>query len=48
MVCSKNQPKAFVPTRADVAETLMREHLDLLSQRYLRELRREAFVDVRV
>ena len=49
MVCSKTQPKAAVaPTRDDVAESLMRARLDMLAQRYLRDLRRAAFVDVRV
>jgi peptidyl-prolyl cis-trans isomerase SurA len=48
MVCSKTQPKAVVPTRDDVAESLMRARLDILAQRYLRDLRRAAYVDVRV
>jgi peptidyl-prolyl cis-trans isomerase SurA len=49
MVCSKTQPKAAAaPTRDDVAESLMRARLDMLAQRYLRDLRRAAFVDVRV
>jgi peptidyl-prolyl cis-trans isomerase SurA len=48
MVCNKAQPKPVVPTRDDVAESLMRERLDIQAQRYLRDLRRVAFVDVRV
>ncbi len=48
MVCSKSQAKTVVPTRDDVAESLMRGRLDMLAQRYLRNLRRAAFVDVRV
>lgn len=48
MVCDKSVPKSVVPTRDDVAETLMRERLDTLARRYLRDLRRAAFVDVRV
>lgn len=48
MVCSKNQPKAAATTREDVAESLMRGRVDMLAQRYLRDLRRVAFVDVRV
>ncbi len=48
MVCSKNQEKTVVPTRDDVAESLMRGRVDMLAQRYLRDLRRAAFVDVRV
>jgi peptidyl-prolyl cis-trans isomerase SurA len=48
MVCGKTQAKPVVPTREDVAENLMRDRLDMLAQRYLRDLRRAAFVDVRV
>jgi peptidyl-prolyl cis-trans isomerase SurA len=48
MVCNRTQPKALVPTREAVAESLMRDRLDMLAQRYLRDLRRAAFVDVRV
>jgi peptidyl-prolyl cis-trans isomerase SurA len=52
MVCSKTAPgqaqPAAAPTREEVAETLMRQRLDILARRYLRDLRRAAFVDVRV
>jgi peptidyl-prolyl cis-trans isomerase SurA len=48
MVCSKAQPKTGVPTREEIAESLMRERVDIMTQRYLRDLRRVAFVDVRV
>jgi len=37
-----------VPTREEIAETLMRQRLDTLARRYMRDLRRTAFVDVRV
>jgi peptidyl-prolyl cis-trans isomerase SurA len=48
MVCGKTVPKAVVATREEVGESLMRDRLDMFSQRYLRDLRRTAFVDVRV
>jgi peptidyl-prolyl cis-trans isomerase SurA len=49
MVCEKGAPAAAtVPTREEIAETLMRQRLDTLAQRYMRDLRRAAFVDVRV
>ena len=35
-------------TREEIAETLMRQRLDTVSRRYLRDLRRNAYVDVRV
>jgi peptidyl-prolyl cis-trans isomerase SurA len=49
MMCEKMASSApTVPTRDEVAETLMRERLDTLARRYMRDLRRTAFVDVRV
>jgi peptidyl-prolyl cis-trans isomerase SurA len=37
-----------VPTREEVTEALMRQRLDTLARRYIRDLRRTAFVDVRL
>lgn len=49
MVCDRQAPPAAsLPDRAAVRERLMREKLDLLARRYLRDLRRAAFLDVRV
>jgi peptidyl-prolyl cis-trans isomerase SurA len=48
MICSKTQPKTGVPSREEVGESLMRERVDIMAQRYLRDLRRVAYVDVRV
>jgi peptidyl-prolyl cis-trans isomerase SurA len=49
MMCEKAAPSApTIPSREDVAETLMRQRLDTLARRYMRDLRRTAFVDVRV
>ena len=50
MMCEKAAaPSApTVPSRDDIAETLMRQRLDTLARRYMRDLRRTAFVDVRV
>ena len=49
MVCEKSAPAAAtIPTRDEIAETLMRQRLDTLARRYMRDLRRTAFVDVRV
>ncbi|MGC2198922.1 MAG: peptidylprolyl isomerase [Stellaceae bacterium] len=49
MLCDKAAPSApTIPTREEVAETLMRQRLDTLARRYMRDLRRTAFVDVRV
>jgi len=48
MVCKKTEPKPTVATRDDVFESLMRERVDTLARRYMRDLRRSAYVDVRV
>ena len=50
MMCEKAAPPGppTVPTRDEIAETLMRQRLETLARRYMRDLRRTAFVDVRV
>jgi len=53
MVCGKDTPtaqpqKTGEPTREEVFETLIRQKLDTVSRRYIRDLRRGAYVDVRV
>lgn len=48
MVCKKTEPKPTVTTRDEVFESLMRERVDTLARRYMRDLRRSAYVDVRV
>lgn len=48
MVCDKSTPQAAPLTRPEVAESLMRQRLDSLARRYMEDLRRAAYVDVRV
>jgi peptidyl-prolyl cis-trans isomerase SurA len=49
MVCAKsNSSGGGAVTREDVTETLLRQRLDTVARRYLRDLRRNAYVDVRV
>jgi hypothetical protein len=50
MMCEKAAPPGppTVASRDDIAETLMRQRLETLARRYMRDLRRTAFVDVRV
>lgn len=48
MVCEKTAPKADLPSREQVAERLRRERLEILSRRYMRDLRSAAVVDLRV
>jgi len=47
MVCSRQEPSTGMPTRDQVAENLARARLDALARRYLLDLRRSAYVDIR-
>ena len=50
MLCSKQTQTATKaePTRDEVFDSLLRQKLDTVSRRYMRDLRRAAYVDVRV
>jgi peptidyl-prolyl cis-trans isomerase SurA len=48
MVCAKSGGGTGATTREDVIETLTRQRLDTIARRYMRDLRRAAYVDVRV
>lgn len=48
MVCGKNTGKATDVTRDEAAESLLKQRLDTLARRYMRDLRRNSYVDVRV
>jgi peptidyl-prolyl cis-trans isomerase SurA len=47
MVCGKSNGSGPI-TRQEVAESLLRRRLDTVARRYLHDLRRQAYVDVRV
>ena len=50
MVCSReeNVTKGGLPTRDAMRRSIEEERLDMLSRRYLRDLRRAAFIDFRL
>lgn len=52
MLCSKQTKQADkgggTPTRDEIFDSLLRDKLDTVSRQYLRDLRRAAYVDVRV
>jgi peptidyl-prolyl cis-trans isomerase SurA len=51
MLCSKptqTAAKSGEPTREEIFESLLRQKLDTVARRYLRDLRRVAYVDVRI
>jgi len=47
MVCGKSTGGGEA-SRQDVTESLIRQRLDTVAKRYLRDLRRNSYVDVRV
>lgn len=49
MVCGrKSAQDPVLPTRKEIADRLLNERLDLRAQRYMRDLRQAAFVDIRI
>ena len=48
MLCERKEPPSQIPTRDQLGNNLARARLDTLARRYLRDLRRNAFVDMRV
>ena len=47
MACAREDAPSGLPSAEDIEEGLMRQRVDLLARRYLRDLRRQAFVDIR-
>jgi len=47
MLCGRKDPEGGLPSRDQVENNLARERLDALARRYMRNLRRAAYIDVR-
>lgn len=47
-VCERDDAGAALPSRGDILNRIGSERMELLARRYLRDLRREAFIDVRL
>ena len=47
MLCARQEAPSNLPSSEDIADSLIRQRLDLLARRYLRDLRRQAVVDIR-
>jgi peptidyl-prolyl cis-trans isomerase SurA len=47
MVCSREEAGAILPTPDEVRERIVRQRIELASRRYLRDLRRTAYIDIR-
>jgi peptidyl-prolyl cis-trans isomerase SurA len=48
MLCGKSNSGVAGVTRDDIGETILRQRFDTLARRYLRDLRRSSYVDVRM
>jgi peptidyl-prolyl cis-trans isomerase SurA len=48
MICADGRSDAEAAERADLRRRLEQEQLELLAGRYLRDLRKDAFIDVRI
>ncbi|MSO77079.1 MAG: hypothetical protein EXQ87_09240 [Alphaproteobacteria bacterium] len=47
MVCERQEAASLLPSRDEVSRQLTQQRFDLMARRYMRDLRRAAFVDVR-
>lgn len=48
MLCERKEAPSPIPTRDELVNNLTRQRLETLSRRYLRDIRRTAYVDLRV
>ena len=48
MICKMIQPDTNLPDRDQIRNSLRMKRLDQVSRQYLRDLRRDAFVDIRI
>lgn len=48
VLCGRNDGKSGQPSREDIEQSIERERLDLMAQRRMRDLRRAAFVEIRI
>jgi len=47
MVCQRDEPQTTLPSREDIEQKLLRDRVTMLAQRYMRDLRRDAIVELR-
>jgi peptidyl-prolyl cis-trans isomerase SurA len=48
MVCERRDPEGMTPQREQIAQRLEQERIERLARRHLRDLRKQAFVEVRL
>ncbi len=47
VVCSRTNPASSIPTRTSVRNQLVEQRLDMMARRFIRDLRRDALVEMR-
>ena len=47
-ICNRDDAGAALPSREDILNRIGTERMELLARRYMRDLRREAFIDIRL
>jgi peptidyl-prolyl cis-trans isomerase SurA len=47
-LCGQTEPTGVLPSRDDIRTRLENEQIEILAQRYLRDLRRAAFIEIRI
>jgi peptidyl-prolyl cis-trans isomerase SurA len=48
MICERQDPPSTTPVRTDIADNIARQRFDIFARRYLRDLRRAAYIDLRL
>lgn len=48
MVCNRTEPKSTIPEHNQIADQIEFQRLNMLAQRYLRDLRRASHLDIRI
>ncbi len=48
MVCSKDEPPSSIPTEEQMHDRLVGQRVELMQRRLMRDLRRSAFIDIRL
>jgi peptidyl-prolyl cis-trans isomerase SurA len=48
MVCARTDPPNDIPGRDEISPRLRAQKLEILARRYLRDLRRDAFIETRI
>ena len=47
MICERKEPKPNIPSRDEIAESIWEQHVQSITRGYMRDLRRNAVIDIR-